>query len=445
MIQANFTPDQNVIFKQITQQLDDIILLDMPWDNMVSLSGAAGTGKTYLIAHLIKHFNNKYSVAVTAPTHKALKVIRDSLIAHNIEDVILKTIHSFLNITLVTDLSKGIQYFQPEKNKKDVRKVDILVIDESSMISTELYNYIEDTIVEQRVKAILFVGDHYQLLPIDNTKNQVFDISHQYKLSKIIRQVQDSYIIKVATHARDIIKSKNYQSVQKFFFQNKDIGLEFFYNEEDFHNDFCQNKYWENEDKIITSFLNKSVEHHNKILRNKYWAQNNKNSNDAIMVGDKLIFQSAHSIDDQLIFQNNDEVVVMSAAKQYHEAWGMHYWKCQDRYQNEFQVIDPGSYFVYKEMLKKLANIAKQAKYPIKQELWKEFFKIKDSFVDVKYHYASTIHKLQGSTYKTVYIDLLYLCRHSSLSGDELYRLIYVAMTRASDDIKILIPPESLK
>ena len=59
-------------------------------DYMISLTGAAGTGKTFLTVQIIKHLIEKYSdteyggsfqqnFVVTAPTHKALSVIAQML------------------------------------------------------------------------------------------------------------------------------------------------------------------------------------------------------------------------------------------------------------------------------------------------------------------------------------------------------------------------------
>jgi len=76
-----------------------------------------------------------------------------------------------------------------------------------------------------------------------------------------------------------------------------------------------------------------------------------------------------------------------------------------------------------------------------RKKLWKEYFTLKDMYADVKYIFVSTIHKLQGSTYDVAYIDvasLIYLM-NSPLTIDLAYRLLYVAVTRARKDIKILI------
>ena len=56
----------------------------------------------------------------------------------------------------------------------------------------------------------------------------------------------------------------------------------------------------------------------------------------------------------------------------------------------------------------------------------------------IQYIFASTMHKLQGSTYEQCYINLFDLAKNR-MSLDDKYRLIYVAITRASKDIKIFI------
>lgn len=82
----------------------------------------------------------------------------------------------------------------------------------------------------------------------------------------------------------------------------------------------------------------------------------------------------------------------------------------------------------------------KEKDYKKRKKMWENFFALKEFFADVKYTFASTIHKLQGSTYDTVYIDLFSLSANTYIDRDQLYRLVYVAMTRAAKDIKILIP-----
>lgn len=70
--------------------------------------------------------------------------------------------------------------------------------------------------------------------------------------------------------------------------------------------------------------------------------------------------------------------------------------------------------------------------------MWKKFFILKEEYADLKYIHASTIHKSQGSTYKNVYLDLSTLIKLSHEEKELAYRLMYVAVTRASENIKII-------
>ena len=433
------TITQAQAYEEISLKLDNIIKTNMVWDNEVSLSGAAGTGKTYLTTKLVKKLKETYHITITAPTHKALQVLRQNLIADEVENIETKTIQSFLNIKLQTDYDKGIQKFVPAKTKDD-SQTDILIVDESSMISHDLYEYIIKAIENQRVKSILFVGDEYQLLPVDNHHCEIFNIRTKYKLDKIVRQAKDSYIITMATKARNIIKSKQYISIKEFFnddaFKNE---LQFINSTKEFYDDFCTPDTWAKKDKVIASFTNKSVEKHNKVIRSRYWEAQNVMNPDTLLIGDKVIFQEANVINEIVIHQNSDIVEISSANKFFQENLQVYFWDCRDLNGKPFKVIDPDSKGRFTMVLNKLAKDAKYEKnYQERSKKWKLFFNIKDMFVDVKYIYASTIHKLQGSTYETVYIDLSEI--EKMADKDMMYRLLYVAITRASKDVKILLP-----
>lgn len=433
---------QNQAFEAIAAQLDNIINTNMVWDNEVSLTGAAGTGKTYLTTKLVKKLHEKYHITITAPTHKALQVLRQNLLADSVDGVETKTLQSFLNLRLDTDYDKGMQKFEPMKKSKDndESRTDLLIVDESSMISQELYDFIIRAIEQNRVKAVLFVGDEFQLLPIDNMNNKIFDIRNQYKLEKTVRQAQGSYIINMATKARNIIQSKKYISIKEFFddvaFKNQ---VQFFTNQKDFHNDFCTPETWAKQDKVIASFTNDSVDAHNRIIRNRFWEAQNITNPEVLKKGDKVIFQQANVIDGKVVHQNSDIVELSSATKIYFEPFKIYFWDCRDLENKPFKVIDPDSKDNFSIALNKLANSAKYEKdIELRRKKWKSYFELKEVFIDVKYTYASTIHKLQGSTYESVYIDLSIL--ENMKNKDMMYRLLYVAITRASTTVKVLLP-----
>jgi len=444
------TAHQDKIFKSISVQIEEIIKIDMMWDNMLVLSGPAGSGKTYLTTKIVEYFhkNTDYTVTITAPTHKALHVLHKNLVKANLLGVNTKTIQSFLNIKLFTDYDKGVQKFRPDKNKsnKETVKTDLLIVDECSMVSKELYEYIVEAVEQERVKAVLFVGDPFQLLPVDSSQNGVFStVKNQYKLTEIVRQAEGSYIIKLATEIRKMIETKNYVPLQNFFKHYHDESIEYFHNQENFLKDFYSKKGWMNEDRIVTSYTNKDVDAFNRMIRTHYWHSEKSVSNPTtLMKGDTLVFNSTYTINGVIKFLNGDEVKLSYAEEAYSEQMAVKYWICKTGIgmdEEQFFVIDPNSKALFN---KKLDLMAKNAKFEKDREkrkkMWEAFFATCEVFADVKYIYASTIHKLQGSTHETVYIDLYGASMNTHVDLDMLYRLVYVSVTRASDNIKILVP-----
>ena len=157
--------------------------------------------------------------------------------------------------------------------------------------------------------------------------------------------------------------------------------------------------------------------------------------------GDRIVFQDSNVRNGMILHHNSDDVIISNAEKKYSEYLDMYYWECRDANNLDFRIIDKNSLFKFNEFMKKLADKAKKEFDKEKRALlWENFFELREYFVDVKYSFASTIHKLQGSTYETVYIDLMSLSYIDKLDKDTLFRLMYVAITRASKNIKILIP-----
>jgi len=93
-------------------------------------------------------------------------------------------------------------------------------------------------------------------------------------------------------------------------------------------------------------------------------------------------------------------------------------------------------------------HFAKTAKNMEKKELWERYFSVKAEFTDVKYAQAMTYHKLQGSSYTSVFADIRDIeILQSTYKGTEaskkeemdlVFRLLYVGITRASENLHIL-------
>ena len=438
----------NNIINDITSNVKNILKSNDIYDYLLSLSGPAGTGKTYLTTQIVKYFIENTDIlddgglCVTAPTHKAVGVL-SSILRENKIQASCRTIHSFLGIKPYVDYKTGEEKFTIDKTVKHPPRATLLIVDESSMISSNLYEYIIEAIEDERVNTVLFIGDPYQLLPVDNSTTNIFELKKQYKLEQIVRQAKDSYIIKIATQLRNRIKHQDFINLKDFFqIHQKDIT--FFHNQDKFLSDFYKNKDWYKEDKVLSSYTNQSVDGFNRRIRSKFWSQKGKDNPPPLLKGDMLRFKDSYNINEITLYHNGQEVTIEEATLKYQDSLQIEYWDCKvigEPDQQIFRVVDPTSMKVFNDKLKFLANLAKKEKYrPSKQKLWKIFYATRDMFANVQYIFSSTIHKLQGSTYDDTYIDLFSLVDNAYMSDDEKYRLTYVAITRARNDIKIFMP-----
>ncbi len=449
--QNSFTliKDQKSAFESIVSIINsklNPVLRDNSLDSsMVALKGAAGTGKTFLIVELLRYFStgkNKINCTVTAPTNKATGVIAQMLHKSSIR-VKCKTIHSFLRIKKVRDYESGKEKFAlDEKNKNKRESTFLLIVDESSMVNNELFSYIKDAIKDGRVDIVLFVGDPYQLPPVNGTKNIISRLKNQFELKEVVRQAKDSYIIRVATKIRDMIENDEFVELDQFFSNLSEKELQIFHNEEDFLNDYCENERYNFDKKIIASYTKKMVDKYNETLRKRYWKEQGVENVDSFREGDWIRFKESYEHQGSVLYYNGDEYKITSAEKSYHEKLAINFWKCNTLSNFPFYVVDTKDLDVYEANLQEIANMAKIATKGLnKKKLWKLFFEIKNFFAEIQYIYASTIHKLQGSTYEYVYIDLFSIINHSkNLNLEMIYRLIYVVITRASKDVKVLLP-----
>jgi len=461
-VNSNLTNHQQEVFQAVIDEINLNLLTPLKGDmdsHFLSLTGAAGVGKSYLTGKIVQAVAREHQggyrfngISITAPTHKALKVIKTMLENLNIK-ADYRTIQSFLGIKPINDYATGEESYKIDRNKKNLPVASLLIVDESSMVSDDLFIFIKEAFLRGRVNTVLFIGDKNQLLPVKSSSNPVFELKKQFALTEIVRQAKDSNVIRIATLFRDRIISQEfipfYELLQSRI-ANQTEDVEFFSSKENFIQDFYKNKEWESEDKIITGFSNKKVEAFNKIVRDYHWNERGVQEPPLFFPNDKIRFKSPYerqrlqttSASNGSMFANGEEFTIKTAKKVNHPSLKIIYWVCEvygRREQDFIQVIDPQSQNDFNALLDSYIHYAKTSNYEDSKLYWKMYFDTKSDFADVQYIYASTIHKLQGSTYDTVYIDLSSVANNEMISNDSKYRLAYVAITRARKNTKILL------
>jgi hypothetical protein len=355
-----------------------------------------------------------------------------------------KTLHSFLGLIKVNDNDTGEERFIANRTITNKSRASVLIIDECSMVSKQLLSFIVEAVESNRVNTVLFIGDSYQLPPVMESKSLVFDIYNQYELTQVVRQAQDSDIIKLATEFRDAITNQKFIPIIDNFIDIKSKDIELFDDSNLFLQDFTKNNKWYNENKIIASYSNKNVDDFNDDIRRYFWNTQGVINPDYILKDDIVRFKSTlyttsnNFINSPVLYQNGEEVLINSAILIYDKNLDISYWRCSVINRIDFLVIDLESKNRLDEILNTYKQDALHQDPNNRAEYWRKYYHLKDSFADIKYNFASTIHKLQGSTYDVVYIDLRSLANYWMVSDDMRYRLAYVAITRARKKIKIL-------
>ena len=85
------------------------------------------------------------------------------------------------------------------------------------MISYELFQFILEVVKKNYVNTVLFIGDQFQLLPVNEGFNDIFRLKNQFTLTQIVRQAKDSNIIKLSTRIRKCIENQDYEDLWDIF------------------------------------------------------------------------------------------------------------------------------------------------------------------------------------------------------------------------------------
>lgn len=430
-------------------------LLERDPHQLFVLKGYAGTGKTSLLQSLIVSLNAyNRKVVLLAPTGRAAKVMSTYTKRKAF------TIHKHI---YYPKLKSGTLSFELQKNKASNT---IYVVDEASMIGNQVDgafggNALLDDLIrfaDQGLNCkVLLIGDVAQLPPVglslspalmpEELKLRYFKEVFCVELKEVVRQAQDSGILKNATSLRHLLEQDKISFKPMFNLCPDVIRI---IEKEDLE-DALNTSYSSHsiEDSVVILRSNKRANIYNQQIRNRIlWYEDELTSGDHLMVVKNNYFCLPK--DSKAGFIANGDQIVIKRILSMEDRYGFRFAKAEVNlidYPDEpefetFLLLDciyidrPSMSYedgnrLYKSVEREYAHI--KTKY-------KRFQAIKTdpyfNALQVKFAYAITCHKAQGGQWKNVFVEQGYL--PEATVDKEYLRWLYTAFTRAVDCVYLI-------
>lgn len=414
------------------------------------LKGYAGTGKTSIVATLVKVlplFNYKF--VLLAPTGRAAKVI--SQYAKRTAFTIHKRIYKAKSNQEAT----GPVFSQT----KNYQSNTIFIVDEASMISSEadyknksLLNDLIQYVFEKEGNKLLLVGDTAQLPPVHQEKSLALDAEHladvyqldttESILTEITRQAENSGILLNATSLRNTLfqkeksikfNTKSHNDIFRMTGERLEDGLR-----------YAHDKYGL-ENTLIICRSNKNAVMYNHYIRNTlFYKEEELDAGDLLMISRNNYNFATEQVPSG--FLANGDFIEILKIKKFEELHGLRFADVEIRLTDypdaepfEAKIILDGlhSYApsltneqnqaLYKSVLLDYAGMSKKDQ---KEALREDKYL---NALQVKYAYALTCHKSQGGQWDAVFVDQGYL-GEAELDNDFI-RWTYTAITRAKNEL----------
>lgn len=443
-----------------------------PNDFKRALVGPAGTGKTYLLKAVIKNCNTSYSlIGLSAPTHKACRVLNESIRLPNIK---VNTLQSDLGLKLNFDVEKFDIKNPPFDPKGRIKIGDfkIYIVDESSMINRGLVTFLEK-ICKQNQCKIIYVGDDAQLSPVNEKYSSAFRGVQTYKLTEIVRQGDDNPVSKLLPLLRYDIEHKTYTFLN-YIIKNREAfnsdftkGYKVCTNNEFqqiVYNNFNDEELSHNVDfaKVI-GYTNVCVSAWNKFIRNSIV----KDCEKSIITKNDLIISYTTIVNkfNDAVIKNSEEYIINDIVNYVHPQYNLKGFLIKFQaihgggIATPLFVVDHSDRFtiqMYAKISQELVDAAKRARANMRAQRWKDYFTFKEGCLlltnilgsdgrtliygrDLDYGFALTSHKSQGSTFDTALVDVDDIVFDKNgvpyTDCEEVNRRLYVAASRCRNKL----------
>ena len=438
-------------------------LLSEESDSLLLLKGYAGTGKTSLVGALVKTMAElKQKSILLAPTGRAAKVFSGYAGQKAF------TIHK--KIYRQKAFSNEPTGFHPADN---LHKDTLFIVDEASMIANEgLDSFVfgtgrlRDDLVQYVYSGdncrLILMGDVAQLPPVMQTESPALnpEILRGYNLkvqeitlTQVVRQSENSGILFNATRLRDALRNGTVEIFPKLRLKGftdfrKVNGDELI---EEISSAYSRDGI---EETMIISRSNKRATLYNNGIRSRIlYREEELSSGDRLMIAKNNYFWTAGN--KEMDFIANGEIIQVLRVRRTYELYGFRFADVSVRFQDYDLETD------VKILLDTLQTAAPALPKDLNDKL---FYTILEDYDDVptkagkmkkmktdphynvlqvKYAYAVTCHKAQGGQWMNVFLDIGYITEE--MLGEDFYRWLYTAFTRATHRLYLVNLPEEFE
>ncbi|ATW58101.1 DNA helicase [Pseudomonas phage inbricus] len=388
----------------------------------LNISGPGGVGKTFTMAHMIDVIMPQYyqacemmnikpeydEVVMTATTNKAAEVLATATNRPT------STIHAHLGLTVKNNYATG-EADLIKSRSWNVKERQIVFIDEASMIESKLRNYVNEGLHKSK---IIYVGDHCQLAPIKEELSPVYTNNLPMFELTIPMRTDKPELLALNQMFRDIVEGRR---------EWGDIKLA------DGIIDHVDGDRMEAElnahflthtNSRVLAYTNNQVGLYTDYIRGL------RGISGEFVEGEELVSNSAVRIGQDRISIEQEVTLIersttIEAVRIDHDTY-LDVRVC---------TLDTGyGGLLYGVKIPvDMAHFNALVKHYGKVKNWERYFYLKETFPDFRSKDACTVHKSQGSTYDTVFVDVgdLSTCRNPAVAA----RLFYVAFSRARNRV----------
>ena len=429
-MEITFNEQQQTAVAEITENL--IKGEALTW----TLMGYAGTGKSTLAAYLAKVANKEnLCVNFVAPTNKAVQVLRDMGNDH------CNTVHKMIYY-MDEQTGEFEKKCSPERYELALEKLhagklefdELIICDEASMLSDAMLDDLEEYAICFNAK-VLYMGDPFQLPPVEKYSRTVFDNENRSFLTEVMRQGKGSSVLAWATALR---KKKLSFSPTK---TEGEVSVEDRY---PLWNEYLK-KLKEGKDITMVTWKNDARVRFNLSVRKVlgYEGKTLQKGEPIMGISNGIYLRNGETetVPENIKFLGKDQIfqnMYGKEATQVHNAEFYSYVKDDEKH---LIILVPdyagasipsnsikGTFYWYLEGGFKKQFVTTSGKK-------KKKYKLSEEVTICTYGYAVTAHKSQGSQWDEVFIT-----GTSKLFDDPLInaRWLYTAVTRAKEKVHML-------